>query len=148
MSGEPASLSAFADKACPPTDDAVAAALGPAAEAWARLVSHLGGARGVKASLHFMYGKKYGWAMRFQRAGRAVAALYPNVGRVTLQVIISAEQAAALRALHPAGDVLAALDSAREYPEGAWVYLPVRSVEQADRAIALLDVKLGVGCAP
>jgi len=123
---ERAELSAFVDKAHPPTDETIAATLATAAAAWTRLQTHLLSARGVQGSLHYMYGRKYGWAMRFQRTGRTVAVLYPNARRVTLQVVLTGEQAAAARAAALPIDVLEALDAAREYPEGFWVYLPVR----------------------
>ena len=64
----------FTDRQAPPTQRQIEAALGPALEAWRTLVSHLEGGYAARGELRF-YGANHGWAVRYRRRGRALAAL-------------------------------------------------------------------------
>jgi hypothetical protein len=134
--------SAFADRACEPSPASVRGVLGRASAAWDDLEAHLSTTYRLKASLHFMYGPKYGWALRFRQGDRLVAATYPNQGHFTLQVILGRAQVDAAFAMALPPSVSKALEAAKPYPEGRWLFMPVRSVKGARGLRELIALKV------
>jgi hypothetical protein len=116
--------------------------LGSAGQPWDDLATMLTEAFGLKAKIHFMYGEKYGWALRFERYGRLVAAMYPNRGRLYVQIILNRAQVNAAMAMSLPPHVSAALNVARDYPEGRWLFIPVRSRKQAGELHSIFALKM------
>jgi hypothetical protein len=79
----------FVDRMHKPTAASVRRALGKARTAWDDLEGYLADAHRLTGSFHFMYGKRYGWALRLQRAGRLAVAMYPNREYLTVQIILN-----------------------------------------------------------
>jgi len=130
----------FSDKAQPPSDSEIGAALGAAAGAWREVVTLLEARFGARADLRF-YGRSYGWAVRYRRRGKALASLYPAQGRFTAQVVVPAAAEAALRdRLRPATRAL--LQGATAYREGRWLFLPVSGADDLAELDLLLTAKL------
>jgi hypothetical protein len=90
-----------------------------------------------------MYGAKYGWALRFRRGGRIIVAMYPNRGTLTVQIILGKAQVAAARAIGLPSRVLKVLEAAKDYPEGRWLFIPVKSRKAARELRSLIGLKLG-----
>jgi len=105
-------------------------------------VEHVEETYGLKGSLHFMYGQRYGWALRFQRGSRLVLALYPNQSCLTVQIILGPAQVEAATTMGLPSRVLAGLDSAKKYTEGRWLFIPVRSVANARELRSLIALKI------
>jgi hypothetical protein len=116
--------------------------LAGAREAWDDLEGHLAAAHRLKGSLHFMYGARYGWALRFQRGGRTVLAMYPNREALTVQIILGRAQVSAARAMRLPRRVSSVLEAATDYPEGRWLFLPVRSLAGGRELRPLIELKL------
>ncbi len=74
------SYSAFSDKRCEPTASEIVEVLGPVEKGWSAFVQHLHDTYAVEEDLKFMYGQKYGWALRFRRRSSLLTALYPTSG--------------------------------------------------------------------
>ena len=125
-----------------PSDASIRKVLSQAREAWDDLVAHLTQAYGLKGSLHFMYGQRYGWALRFQRGSRLVLALYPNRGCLILQIILGPAQLTAAAEMGLPTFVLTVLESAKTYPEGKWLFIPVKSLETARELRPLIALKM------
>jgi hypothetical protein len=89
-----------------------------------------------------MYGQRYGWALRFERDGRLIAAMYPNRGRFVVQVILNRAQVASAQAMKLPAHVDRALKSARPYPKERWLFIPVRSRKEARELQGILTLKL------
>ena len=124
-----ASFSFFVDRAREPTLRRVLQILTRARTAWGELESYLTEDCGLKGSLHYMYGERYGWALRFRRGSRTVLALYPNRSCLTVQLILGTAHIAAARGMGLPSRVSIVLEAAKQYPEGRWLFIPVKSQE-------------------
>ena len=132
----------FVDKARRPTRANYLKILARARAAWDDLEAHLAETYRLTGVLHFMYGEWFGWALRFRRGGRFVVALYPNRGRLTAQIVLGRSQVAAASAMDLAPSVTKVLAAAKDYPEGRWLFIPVKSVKGARELRPLIALKM------
>jgi len=140
VSREP--FSSFVDRTQEPSREEVRKALGKGCAAWDELEGHLAELHGLKGAFHFMYGQRYGWALRFERAGKLVLAMYPNRDRVTVQIILGRGQVAQATAMRLPARIAKALKLAKDYPEGRWLFVPVNSCQGAREMRSLIALKL------
>ena len=136
MSG---SVGAFTDRARPPTDDEVRVTLGAALPIWDRLCAFVEASYGPRAEWAIL-GREYGWMRRFRTSGRTILSLFPGEARVTALVVLPAGAAEEAAGAGLTPRVRAALDGARDYAEGRWVYAPVADAADAasiERLVAL-----------
>ncbi len=132
----------FVDRAHEPSNATVRKALGEARAAWDDLSAHLGTVYGLTGAFYFMYGARYGWALKLQRGGRLAAAMYPNRGYLTMQLILNPAQVAAADAMKLPPFIRRALEAATDYPEGRWLFIPVTTRANADAVKPLIALKL------
>lgn len=137
-----APFSCFVDRTREPDRANVRKALADARPAWDDLEVHLAETYKLKRSFHFMYGERYGWALRFQRGGRLMLAMYPNRGHLTVQIILSQVQLALASAMGLPPFVAKVLEAAKDYPEGKWLFIPVRSAKSARGLRNLIALKV------
>lgn len=133
-------FSAFFDREDAPSPASMRKVLGRASAAWDDLVAHLADTYGFKGASRYMYGDRYGWALRFDHAGRLILAMYPNRGRLTVQIILNRAQVNAAEAMRLPARVVAALKAAKPYPRERWLFIPVTSrasVRELHTVIAL-----------
>ena len=79
------SIGAFTDKNHQPTDTEVFETIGPMLQAWQALVQFIRENYRVQEDFKFMYGEKYGWALRFRTSGKLLTSLYPARKGFTVQ---------------------------------------------------------------
>ena len=137
-----APFSFFVDRARKPDRGSVRKVLAGARAAWDDLEAHLSETYALEDSFHFMYGERYGWALRFHRSDRLVLAMYPNRGHLTVQIILGRAQVALAGAMVLPPFVARALDAAKDYPEGRWLFIPVRSAKSARELRSLIALKI------
>ena len=135
-------FSCFVKRTREPDRVRVRAVLSGARAAWDALEDHLAETYGIEGSFHFMYGERYGWALRFRRSGRLVLAMYPNQGHLTVQIILGRAQVAAATAMRLPARVSKVLTAAKDYPEGRWLFIPLRSVRSAKELRSLIALKM------
>ncbi len=133
---------AFTEKARRPKVAAYRRALARALAAWDDLAGHLAESYHATGHLDWMYGERYGWALRFRKGGRFVTALYPNRGKFFAQVVLGRAQVAAASAMALPRSVAKVFKAAKDYPEGRWLFVPVKSVRDALDLRPLLALKL------
>jgi hypothetical protein len=138
----PGSFGSFVDRTREPTIASVRSTLSRACKAWDDFEGHLAETYGLKGSFHFMYGARYGWALRFLRGGRLVLAMYPNQDRLTVQIILGPAQVAAATSMGLPPRVLAVLEAAKNYPEGRWLFIPAKSLASARELRPLIALKV------
>lgn len=134
------SLGAFTDRHTCPGPAEIEAALGPALPLWEGLLAYVRGVYPAREELKFLYGKQYGWALRFQVKSQLLINLYPNRGFFTAQVNLSPRAVVLALALDLGEPARAAITKAVPYSEGRWVYIPVASesgVRDVQRLLAL-----------
>ena len=133
---------AFTTKGQRPTEAAYRKALARALAAWDDLLGHLAADYNLEGKLEWMYGEHFGWALRFRKGGRFITALYPNRGKFFAQVVLGKAQVeAATKAGLPAS-VHKVFAAAKDYPEGRWLFVPVKTLKGARELQPLLALKL------
>ncbi len=137
------SHSAFADKQHAPTAAEILDVLGPLAEAWSAFGRHVHAAYRVQEDLKFMYGQKYGWALRFRRGGRLLTAAYPASGAFVVQVILGGAALEQAQRSELGSHARQAIEAAHPYPEGRWLFVRVESQTDSADARRLVALKHG-----
>jgi len=134
---------AFIGKREMPTDEDLAAALGPPAKAlWDRLVAGLAEQQRVITREWNTYSPKAGWSLRLKRDKRAIVYLSPGRRSFRASFALGGRAVEAARASGLPQGVMQAIDTAKRYAEGTAVRIDVR--EQADIAVVqkLAAIKL------
>ncbi len=134
--------SAFTEREHAPTRAAIRKILGRSLDAWDDVERHLAENYRLTSTFRFMYGERYGWALRFDRGGRLVAAMYPNRGRFTVQVILGRAQVDSAGSTGLPASVTTVLAAAKPYPEGRWLFVPVTSRKGARDLEPLFALKM------
>jgi len=136
------SVGAFTDRQSPPSTEDIQASLGSKGPLWEDLMIHAQEACGKPGEWKF-YGRNYGWAMRFRKSGKAFLSLYPGVEALTVQIILTEGQVERARAFRLPKEVREKIEAAHPFPEGRWIFVPVRSPRDAAAVKRLVSLKLG-----
>jgi hypothetical protein len=124
------SIGIFTDKKVQPTDAQVFAALGPSLPIWQELTSFIRGKYPVVEDFKFMYGKNYGWGLRFRIKTKLLTNLYPAENSFFAQVNLTPQAVEQAQRMPLGTNAQQAIAGAHPYPEGRWVFIRVES--QAD----------------
>ncbi len=142
------SHSAFTDKQREPSAGEILEVLGPMADAWRAFGQHVRETYPVQEDLKFMYGKKYGWALRFRQRGSLLTSLYPASSAFIVQVILGGAALEQAERSDLGKNARQAIEAARPYPEGKWLFVRVESpgdLEDARNLVALKHAALSPG---
>jgi hypothetical protein len=134
------SIGVFTDKNHQPTDTEISEAIGPMLSAWQSLVKFIRENYAVQEDFKFLYGKKYGWALRFRISGKLLTSLYPTQSGFTAQVNLNPAAIKQAQRMKLGKNVQQAIAKAHPYPEGRWLFVPVESkkdVRDIQRLLAL-----------
>jgi Protein of unknown function (DUF3788) len=135
----------FTDKSHQPTDAQVLEAIGPKLPLWHALVHFVREEYPVQEDFKFLYGKNYGWALRFRVKGKLLVSLYPTQAGFTAQVNLSSDAIEKAQSMKLSKNVQQAIARAHPYPEGRWLFISVESEKDmrgVQRLVALrVDVK-------
>ncbi len=130
----------FTDKERKPTIAEIVAAIGSQKPLWENLDSFMAESYKLKGDFAF-YGKNYGWALRFRKAGKALLSLYPGREAFTAQVIIGQEQAEKALSAGLSEKAIKIIEDAHPYPEGRWLFIKVESEQDLNDIKQLLTAK-------
>ena len=128
------------DPSSPPSPDAVRAIVGPTAPLWDALVTRVD-AMGACGAMTWE-GPKYGWSLKYARAGRPFTTLSPVDGGFKALVILGRGQVEEVPGLPLGAHVRGIFDGAHQYPDGRRLFIPVESAEDVADIVALLETKL------
>jgi hypothetical protein len=95
----------------------------------------------VEEDFSFLYGKKYGWAVRFRIKDKLLACLYPNTNYFITQVILSTQNLSETRINNLHANASQAIKIAKPYPEGKWIFMRTESKQDIDDIKMLLNLK-------
>jgi hypothetical protein len=121
------SVGLFTDKSHQPTNAEIVAAIGPRFSAWQGFVCFVREKYPVQEDFKFLYGKNYGWGLRFRIKGKLLVSLYPAQGGFTVQIILRPEAVEKAQRMKLGKHVRQAIARANPYPEGRWLFIPVES---------------------
>jgi len=131
----------FTDKRQRPTEKEIRAAIGPGLCNWDALLAHIRQTYVCAEELKYLYGRSYGWALRFRSGRRLLANLYPCDGSFTVQINLSPASVDQASAIAPGRNVQAAIERARPYPEGRWLFISVDTEDDLADVRALLALR-------
>lgn len=121
------SIGVFTNKNHKPTNTEVFGAIGSMLPVWQVLVKFIRENYAVQEDFKFLYGKKYGWALRFRINGKLLTSLYPTQNGFTAQVNLSPAAVKQAQSMKLGKNVQQAIAKAHPYPEGRWLFVPVES---------------------
>ena len=133
-------IGTFTDREHKPTQAEIIAAISSKRLLWENLTSFIEDRYRLKSDFAF-YGKNYGWALRFRKAGKALLSLYPGQDSFTAQIIISETQAEKALSSGLSEKTSKIIEDARPYPEGRWLFIKVESEQDLNDIKQFLMVK-------
>jgi hypothetical protein len=133
----------FTNKAIPPTPEEMAKQIGMAKSNWNALTEHLYTKLKLKGEFKF-YGVNYGWALRFNKSGKSVIALYPNTDTFSVQIILNKNQVEAALQNEMDKDTIRLIENTESIHEGKWIYATVGGTTNLKDILTLLNIRLTI----
>jgi len=134
------SIGYFTDKAIQPEPGDIQNVIGTRFPLWDEMLNHIRDTYKPKEDFRFLYGKNYGWAVRFRLRSRLLTSLYPTDGGFKVQIILSPDEVEAALSMNPGKNVQQSIDEATPYPEGRWLFIPVENRDDMQDIINLLKL--------
>jgi hypothetical protein len=125
-----------------PTEDELAAALGPAKVIWDRLVADLAHDHGVDLQEWNSYSRKAGWSLRLKQKKRTIVWLSPCQDCFRVMFILGDRAVEVARRSKFPQRVIRILDEAPWYPEGTGVRMNVKGPRDIAVVKKLAVIKL------
>jgi hypothetical protein len=129
----------FVDKQHRPAIEEILASIGPKKELWENPSDS--SKKTIELNATSFYGKNYGWAVRFRKAGKALLSMCPGKGSFTAQIVLLETAARKASRLKLGRNVKNVLDSAHRFPEGRWLFTRIGSKRDVADAQKLLLLK-------
>lgn len=125
-----------------PTERELLTGLGGAAARWRELQAYLAASYAIAPETVF-YGKKYGWAIRYRKSGRALCTLGPETGAFTVQIVLGQTEATVALAQQRelSANVRRVLFEAKPLHDGRWLWIQPRSAADMKSIKRLLSIK-------
>jgi hypothetical protein len=136
------SYGAFTDKKHQPTEAEIQAAIGSQLSAWQELIRFIRENYPADEDFKFLYGKQYGWALRFRIRGQLLTSLYPAQEGFTVQINLSPAAVEQAQGMKLGENVQGAIARATPYPEGRRLFIPVRSADEVRDIQRLLALRV------
>jgi len=133
---------AFVGKAKKPTEEELAAALGPAKVVWDRFIAELAEKNGVDVQEWSSYSRKTGWSLRLKRKKRTIVWLAPCRGCFRVAFILGDKAMKTARECQFPKRVVKILEEAPKYPEGTGVRIAVKGAKDIAVLKKLGEIKL------
>lgn len=135
-------LSAFDDKAHPPTEEDIRIVLGKAHSLWLKLQHYVESEYAPISSEWGYSGKAYGWGLRLKTPMRAVLYMTPCPSYFLVSFALGEKAVTAAEASKLSSQVLDLIDNAPRYAEGRGVRLEVRSAAELNQVKLLAAIKM------
>jgi hypothetical protein len=130
----------FLDKEHEPTPEQIAQALGASQPHWERIVQFIAASYAMPGVMSFG-GKKYGWNVWYRQGGKSLLSLFPQDGYFVAQIVLGREQAAQAQEASLGEATRQALAQTPLLHDGLWLFLPVRTAQDAEDIERLLVIK-------
>ena len=133
---------AFIGKTTKPTEEELAAALGPAKRVWDLFIAELAEENGVDLQEWSSYSPKAGWSLRLKRKKRTIVWLAPCHGCFRVAFILGDKAMKAARECGFPQRIVKILEEAPKYPEGTGVRLAIKAARDIAVLKKLAAIKL------
>jgi hypothetical protein len=128
------------DKSHPPTGGELAQTLGARLPLWERLTTFIAETYAMRGELSFG-GQKYGWNLWYRKGGKSLVSLFPQEGYFVAQVVLGKAEVAQAKTLKMGKNVRGVFDSARQFHDGRWLFIKVRTPKDVKDIEQLLLIK-------
>jgi hypothetical protein len=129
------------DKAEQPTPQDIQQTLGAAWSLWQNLTRFLAETYPEIPPVLSFGGKKYGWNLWYRKSGKSLLSLFPNEGYFVAQVVLGNAQVGQALQLELGEAVGTLLRETPQFHDGRWLFIPVRTDQDAADVQQLLPVK-------
>jgi len=136
------SSSAFDDKNKQPDEHSVAEVLGESAQFWQRIREQIRETHGECVEEWKFYNQTSGWIMKLLRKKRNLFFLVPLHGLFRISFTLGDKAVAAVEKSELPESIISALRDARKYVEGRGIQIEVKSAEDAENVLRLVDIKI------
>jgi hypothetical protein len=123
-----------------PDDEGIVAELGGASPLWIGLVARLA-SRYDHEPVMVREGTDPTWTVRYRKGGKTLVTLYPGKGGFVVLVVLGKEEVAKARAVRLGGRVKEALETAKQFHDGRWLWIRPSTEADIESIMALLAVK-------
>ncbi len=130
----------FVEKEHQPTMREISTSVGSKKDLWDSLERFVAENYRTKRDFAF-YGKNYGWTVRFRKGGKALLSMYPEEGSFTVQIVLGETPASKASSLRLGKNAKNVLESARQFPDGRWLFIRVSSKQDIRDIQQLLLLK-------
>jgi hypothetical protein len=129
------------DKAQQPSQQDIQKELGAAWPLWDEITRFLAEAYPeIHPELSYG-GKKYGWNLWYRKSGKSLLSLFPNEGYFVAQIVLGSVQVTQALQLELGEAVGTLLRETPQFHDGRWLFIPVRTAQDAEDLKQLLQVK-------
>ncbi len=133
----------FIDKSLRPNDNNILKIIGSAKNNWDFILEYLRSDLKLKGEFKF-YGINYGWAIRFNKSGKSIVALYPDKDCFTVQIILNKYQVdSALLADLDVG-IIKNIRDKEAIHEGKWIYLKIDKRTDLKDILKIIDIRIKI----
>jgi hypothetical protein len=136
------SVGHFTDKKHQPSPDDIVIAIGEGLPDWENFSAFLRTTYTIQETWKFMYGKKYGWALHFERDRKMLVNLYPTLGGFTVQINLPETTVLAALALDLPPHIREAIETAFPFPEGRWIFIPCLEPSDLPKLKKLVELRV------
>ena len=140
--GKTVEANAFIGKTKKPTEEELAAELGPAKAVWDLFIAGLAQENGVNVREWNSYSPKAGWSLRLKRKKRTIVWLAPCQACFRVAFILGDKAMKAARECALPRRVMKILEEAPKYAEGSGVRIQVKSAKDIPALKKLAEIKL------
>ncbi len=134
------SIGFFTNKSHTPEPEEIRDIMGSCFPLWEELLTHIRQTYHPVEDFKFLYGKNYGWGVRFRLKSKLLTSLYPAEGRFFSQIILNPAEVETVSSMNTGRNVRQAVDSATPYPEGRWLFIPVEDPDDLRDITRLLEL--------
>lgn len=135
------SVGVFTDKKHQPTEAEMVEAMGSRLPIWQDLIRFIRDSYPVQEDFRFLYGKNYGWGLRFRVKGQLLTSLYPRTEGFSAQVNLGPAAVEEAQRMGLGQNVQQAIERANPYPEGRWLFVVVESEDDRRDVQRLLALR-------
>jgi hypothetical protein len=136
------SIGAFVEKKHQPTEEEIHQVIGAKLSVWEELIRYIREHYPSDEDFKFLYGKKYGWALRFRKRGQLLTSLYPTEGGFTVQINLGPDAIDQTRNMELGENIRGVIEKATPYPEGRWLFIPITSEDDVRDIHQLLALRV------
>jgi hypothetical protein len=133
---------AFIGKTKKPTEEELAAALGPARAVWDRFIAELAEEHGVDGQEWNCYSRKAGWSLRLKQKKRTIVWMSPCEGSFRVAFILGEKAMQTARTSALPARVKKILEEAPKYAEGTGVRIGVDGAKDIAALRKLAEIKI------